>query len=189
MGGGLQRVAGHIVCPERLQRRVEIQCTCRGSPSVRGRAPLRRPRSQIPTPTALRRSAARCRPLSRCRAPKPCTWAWCGRRTRRHPKILFHARFPQYVPNDMADPALVDLAIARGAFTTAGLQFNTSLRDVLHGFDPFLGLGHESHGRRLVPAAHLRRLPDAPGPEPERADAHRGQSHDGTAAAVRHQPP
>jgi galactose oxidase-like protein/Kelch motif protein len=35
---------------------------------------------------------------------------------------------------------LVDLAIARGALTTAGNQFNSSLRDVLHGFDPFLGL-------------------------------------------------
>jgi hypothetical protein len=57
------------------------------------------------------------------------------------PKILFHARFPQYVPNDVSDPALVDLAIARGAFTTPGRQFDTSLRDVLHGFDPFLGLG------------------------------------------------
>src|SRR5438874_1985174 len=41
----------------------------------------------------------------------------------------------------MADPEIVDLAIARGAFTTPGLQFNSSLRDVLHGFDPFLGLG------------------------------------------------
>jgi len=58
-----------------------------------------------------------------------------------NPKILFHARFPEYSPNDMADPALIDLAIARGAFTTAGRQFDTSLRDVLHGFDPFLGLG------------------------------------------------
>ena len=57
------------------------------------------------------------------------------------PKILFHARFPEYTPNDMADPALIDLAISRGAFTTPGLQFNSSLRDVLHGFDPFLGLG------------------------------------------------
>jgi hypothetical protein len=57
------------------------------------------------------------------------------------PKILFHARFPEYTPNDMADPALVDRAIDRGAFTTPGLQFNSSLRDVLHGFDPFLGLG------------------------------------------------
>jgi Galactose oxidase-like, Early set domain/Kelch motif len=57
------------------------------------------------------------------------------------PKILFHARFPEYTPNDMADPVLVDLAIARGALTTAGNQFNSSLRDVLHGFDPFLGLG------------------------------------------------
>jgi hypothetical protein len=57
------------------------------------------------------------------------------------PKILFHARFPEYTPNDVSDPALVDLAISRGAFTTPGLQFNSSLRDVLHGFDPFLGLG------------------------------------------------
>lgn len=57
------------------------------------------------------------------------------------PKILFHARFPEYTPNDMADPALVDRAISRGALTTAGNQFNSSLRDVLHGFDPFLGLG------------------------------------------------
>lgn len=57
------------------------------------------------------------------------------------PKILFHARFPEYTPNDVSDHALVDLAIMRGAFTTSGLQFNSSLRDVLHGFDPFLGLG------------------------------------------------
>ena len=57
------------------------------------------------------------------------------------PKLLFHARFPEYTPDDVADPALTDLAIARGAFVTPGLQFNASLRDVLHGFDPFLGLG------------------------------------------------
>jgi hypothetical protein len=58
-----------------------------------------------------------------------------------NPKILYHARFPEYMVNDVADPALVDLAIERGAFSTPGLQFNSSLRDVLHGFDPFLGLG------------------------------------------------
>jgi hypothetical protein len=57
------------------------------------------------------------------------------------PKILFHSRFPEYKPNDIADPALIDLAISRGALTTAGNQFNSSLRDVLHGFDPFLALG------------------------------------------------
>ena len=56
------------------------------------------------------------------------------------PKILFHARFPEYKPNDVADPTLIDLAISRGAFTTPGVQFNSSLRDVLHGFDPFLAL-------------------------------------------------
>lgn len=59
------------------------------------------------------------------------------------PKILFHARFPEYTGNDMADPALTDMAIGLGAFTTPGLQFNSSLRDVLHGFDPFLGLGQD----------------------------------------------
>jgi hypothetical protein len=57
------------------------------------------------------------------------------------PKILYHARFPEYRVNDVADPAITDLAISNGAFTTAGNQFNSSLRDVLHGFDPFLGLG------------------------------------------------
>lgn len=57
------------------------------------------------------------------------------------PKLLYHARFPEYSGVDMADPALTDLAIARGALTTAGNQFNSSLRDVLHGFDPFLALG------------------------------------------------
>ena len=40
------------------------------------------------------------------------------------PKILFHARFPEYSGNDMADPAITDLAIARGALTTAGHQFH-----------------------------------------------------------------
>src|SRR5688572_8691861 len=57
------------------------------------------------------------------------------------PKILYHARFPEYRVNDVADPALTDLAISNGALTTAGNQFNSSRRDVLHGFDPFLGLG------------------------------------------------
>src|SRR5688572_33149969 len=56
------------------------------------------------------------------------------------PKILFHARFPEYTPNDIADPQLIDRAISRGALTTEGNQFNSSLRDVLHGFDPFLAL-------------------------------------------------
>ena len=57
------------------------------------------------------------------------------------PKILYHARFPEYRGIDMADPALTDLEIDNGALTSAGNQFNTSLRDVLHGFDPFVGLG------------------------------------------------
>lgn len=63
------------------------------------------------------------------------------RKGSQNPKILYHARFPEYTVNDVADPDLVDLAVERGAFTTPGLQFNSSLRDVLHGFDPFLSLG------------------------------------------------
>ena len=63
------------------------------------------------------------------------------RKNSQNPKILYHARFPEYTVNDIADPVLVDLALERGALTTPGLQFNSSLRDVLHGFDPFLGLG------------------------------------------------
>jgi hypothetical protein len=59
------------------------------------------------------------------------------------PKILFHSRFPEYVPNDVSDPDVVDAAIAAGALTD-GLgrnDFNPSLRDVLHpsfrdGSDP-----------------------------------------------------
>src|SRR5213594_3114656 len=77
------------------------------------------------------------------------------------PKILFHARFSEYTANDMADPALVDLAIARGALTTAGTQFNSSLRDVLHGFDPFLGLGQSRSAddsfQRLTYGGYLMR--------------------------------
>ena len=77
------------------------------------------------------------------------------------PKILFHARFPEYTPNDVADPALIDLAISRGAFTTPGLQFNSSLRDVLHGFDPFLGLGTNRNAddsfQRLTYGGYLMR--------------------------------
>jgi hypothetical protein len=78
-----------------------------------------------------------------------------------HPKLLYHARFPEYTPNDVADPALTDLAIARGALTTAGNQFNSSLRDVLHGFDPFLALGSDRSAddsfQRLTYGGYLMR--------------------------------
>ena len=77
------------------------------------------------------------------------------------PKILFHGRFSEYTPNDMADPAITDLAISRGAFITPGLQFNTALRDVLHGFDPFLGLGTNRNAddsfQRLTYGGYLMR--------------------------------
>jgi hypothetical protein len=78
-----------------------------------------------------------------------------------NPKILYHSRFPEYTPNDMADPSLIDMAIALGAFTTPGLQFNSSLRDVLHGFDPFLGLGQDRNAddsfQRLTYGGYLMR--------------------------------
>src|SRR5438552_18805527 len=47
------------------------------------------------------------------------------------------------------------------------------------------GPGAESLGGRLVPKANLRRLSDAPGPEPKRADAHQGGSHDGKRSEER----
>jgi hypothetical protein len=83
------------------------------------------------------------------------------KRDSQRPKILFHARFPEYSGIDMADPALTDLAIGRGALTTAGNQFNSSLRDVLHGFDPFLGLGTDRDAddsfQRLTYGGYLMR--------------------------------
>ena len=53
------------------------------------------------------------------------------KRDSQQPKILFHGRFPEYTPNDMADPALTDLAIDLGAFTTPGLQFNERVQSTL----------------------------------------------------------
>src|SRR2546428_9896564 len=98
------------------------------------------------------------------------------------PKILFHARFPQYIPNDMSDPALVDRAIARGAFTTLGNQFNSSLRDVLHGFDPFLGLGQNRSAddsfQRLTYGGDLMRQGLSPnGPTRINAGRPQGRHH------------
>src|SRR5262249_9952796 len=48
------------------------------------------------------------------------------------PKVLFHSRFPEYTPNDVADPVVVDAAIAAGALFNGVNDFNNSLRDVLH---------------------------------------------------------
>jgi hypothetical protein len=48
------------------------------------------------------------------------------------PKILFHSRFPEYTPNDVADPAVVDAALAAGALFNGVNNFNPSLRDVRH---------------------------------------------------------
>ena len=56
------------------------------------------------------------------------------------PKLLYHARFPEYTPNDVADPAMIDSAIATPRDPSTGLSlmdngandFNRALRDVLH---------------------------------------------------------
>ena len=65
------------------------------------------------------------------------------------PKLLYHARFPEYTPNDVADPAMTDSVIAAPRDPSTGLSlmdngandFNRALRDVLHpsfrnGTDP-----------------------------------------------------
>lgn len=55
------------------------------------------------------------------------------------PKILYHARFPEYTPNDVADPAIVDSVLTAPRDATGvslvdngANDFNRSLRDVLH---------------------------------------------------------
>ena len=55
------------------------------------------------------------------------------------PKILYHARFPEYTPNDVADPAQVDAVLASpgnangvSLIDNGANDFNRSLRDVLH---------------------------------------------------------
>ena len=55
------------------------------------------------------------------------------------PKILYHARFPEYTPNDIADPTIVDAVLgtprdpATGSLVDNGSNdFNRSLRDVLN---------------------------------------------------------
>jgi hypothetical protein len=111
-----------------------------------GQAPLAVPHAQAQTAPACGTVAdpARCgqvSPLIPMQSSEAVHMGLVWKKHSQSPKILFHARFPEYIVNDMSDPALVDLAIERGALSTPGLQFNSSLRDVLHGFDPFLGLG------------------------------------------------
>src|SRR5688572_14476806 len=48
------------------------------------------------------------------------------------PKLLLHARFGEYTSVDVADPAIVDAAIAGGALLNGRNDFNPSLRDVLN---------------------------------------------------------
>ena len=55
------------------------------------------------------------------------------------PKLLYHARFPEYTPNDVADPAVTDAVInaprgadGRNLMDNGLISFNAALRDVLH---------------------------------------------------------
>jgi hypothetical protein len=55
------------------------------------------------------------------------------------PKLLYHARFPEYTPNDVSDPATTDTVISapRNAsgvnlMDNGANDFNAALRDVLH---------------------------------------------------------
>ncbi len=57
------------------------------------------------------------------------------------PKLLYHARFPEYIPNDVADPAIIDQltgaprdASGRSPMDNGRIDFNLSLRDVLNPF-------------------------------------------------------
>lgn len=58
------------------------------------------------------------------------------------PKLLYHARFPEYVPNDVADPAIIDALLGEARDPATGrsrvdngvIDFNLSLRDVLNPF-------------------------------------------------------
>jgi hypothetical protein len=65
------------------------------------------------------------------------------------PKLLYHARFPEYEPNDVADPAIIDALTSerrnpitgRSRMDNGVIDFNLSLRDVLNplfrnGSDP-----------------------------------------------------
>ena len=104
------------------------------------------------------------------------------------PKILYHARFPEYVVNDIADPALTDLAIREWRVDDGGHSVQLVAARCAARLRSVPRARHGPIRRRLVPATHLRRLPDAAGPEPERADAHRREPDDGAAAAVRSLP-
>src|SRR5262249_60150772 len=92
------------------------------------------------------------------------------------PKMLFPGSFPHSPPTTIPAPGLLNLAICRGAFPPPCLKLNSSLRDVLHGFDPFLGLGmmrsaddsfqRLTYGGELMREGVGPRGPARPGPQP-----------------------
>src|SRR5688572_15072529 len=124
-------------------------------------SPLQTVHAQTPTDCLDRSACGEVSPLVPMQSVEAVHMGLVWKKHSNKPKILFHARFPEYRVDDMADPALVDLAIERGAFSEPGLQFNSSLRDVLHGFDPFLGLGMDRSAddsfQRLTDGAYLMR--------------------------------
>jgi len=68
------------------------------------------------TPSEIRRSVARSSPLIPMQSTEAVHMGLVWKKNSATPKILFHSRFSEYTPNDVADPEIIDLAIARGAF-------------------------------------------------------------------------
>src|SRR5688500_12774835 len=96
------------------------------------------------------------------------------------PKLLYHARFPEYTPNDVADPAVTDAIIntprgadGRNLMDNGAISFNPALRDVLHpafrdGTDPTadsfqrLTYGGYTPRQGLSPSVPARLVGDPP---------------------------
>jgi hypothetical protein len=151
-------------------RRYILLCAvaCAGAWSVLGQLPPMSAQSSFPDPNAdlAPEIAGKLSPLIPMHSTEAVHMGLVWKQGSETPKILFHSRFPEYRGIDMADPALIDLAIAKGALTnsdltTSRINFNGSLRDVLHGFDPFLALGQnrspDDSFQRLTYGGYLMR--------------------------------
>jgi hypothetical protein len=151
--------------------RVPLSCTaaaiavCACAALVLGPAPSAQ---TVPDPNKCDDAAAcgKLSPLLPMQSTEAVHMGLAWKRNSDTPKVLYHARFPDYRGTDVADPALTDLAISKDALTnsdatTARNNFNASLRDVLHGFDPFLGLGQDRSAddsfQRLTYGGYLMR--------------------------------
>ena len=80
------------------------------TPPVSAQGPGRFP---IPTPACDPAVCGKTSPLIPMQSAEAVHMGLVWKRNSTTPKILYHARFPEYVPNDVADPALTDLAISR----------------------------------------------------------------------------